>query len=329
MTKPATLRYRRGRIALCCVAAGLLAGCVSPDPVDEDAGYRIERRSTPPEVAQAQAAERVAVRWVMRRSLVPLSRPLEQAWALADEGVLPPVSQAVWNANGLRVGVLSASSARAFGAALGETAESVDGQLVVADWPELLRRSPPLGAEFVADLTVPPGEERRVPLTGGRLQLLVESRALGNGTAELTLIPQHARPRASIVPRTAREKLLDGRVFDELAVTLTVSERQGVLVGLFLPLEERPPEPDPDNPPEDTPQGSSQNAPQALNVQETPGGSDRPASAEPSEPAEKPEPAETDREALPALTLGRGLLTTGVGPRHFQVLLLIRPTGLP
>ncbi|MEO1235860.1 MAG: hypothetical protein AAFX76_03620 [Planctomycetota bacterium] len=314
-----SLGRRRGVGWTLGVAAVLwVGGCGSPAAVEDD--FRI----TPlPPPTTADDAERIAaeqptpVLWSTRRLLLPLFSTLEEAWAVTDETVLPDLSRTVWNANGLRVGLLSSDAAASFGEALGPSAETIDGRLLMADRFEALRRSPPLRASFVADLTVPPGPMNRVEFTGGRLQLLISTRDRGNGTAAVTLIPQHARPRASLLPRTAAEKLLDGRVFDELAIELIVAGHQAVVVGLY-----RPPPPEASTPGAEPPEEDAAIDPSPLGVEE-PRAPDVPEAAD-----EDTDPEATDDD-LPPLNLGRGLFTTGIEDDDFQLLYVLRPSVRP
>ncbi|MEM6458219.1 MAG: hypothetical protein AAF710_02380 [Planctomycetota bacterium] len=185
----------------------------------------------PPPATGPAEARTPAVRWVSRRLTLPLARPTAEAWAACDETVLPELTRAVWNGNGLRLGVLRPGEAARFGEALGPTATR-DGQLVVHEFPEVLRETRPLRAEFVADLTLPGEPPRREVFTRGRLRLLVASRPAPGGGKTLTLTPQHHRPRASLLPRSVMEKRLDGRVFDELTIELDVRPGEAVVIGL-------------------------------------------------------------------------------------------------
>ena len=316
---------RRGSAGLSAVASLLLSvslmGCTSaPAPVEIDRGVVFVEPTPEVKEANRRAAEKVAVRWLVRRVLVRMDQPLGGVWHLADETVLPEISRAVWNGNGLRVGVLDASVYGDFGQALGPTVEVQDLQIISQDHAEVLRRSPPLAAEFMADLTVPPGAVRQEVFTGGRLQLLLSAAALGNGTAEVTLTPQHYRARASLMPRPAYEKRLDGRVFDELAVSMNLPRDQTLLVGLFQPWHQ-PPEPTAS--PADR---QSDTAGQGVVDANATDANTTDATA--PDPRATQGPAEWKQPTGP-LNLGRGLLTTGLKRQDLQVMYLLRtlPTG--
>ena len=304
---------------------GLLAGCGGgPEAVGGAGGAGGVDRGVvfvepTPEVKEAnrRASEAVSVRWLVRRVLVRMDQPLGRVWGLADESVLPEISRAVWNGNGLRVGVLDASVYGDFAQAVGGTVEVQDLQILSREHAEVLRRSPPLAAEFMADLTVPPGAVRQETFSGGRLQLLLQSAAVGNGSAEVTLIPQHYRSRASLLPRPAYEKRLDGRVFDELAVTLNLPRNQTLLVGLYQAWHETA---EPVSPNSGEPAGARQG--------DRRGGGSADSAASEDSAADGVTPAVWDTPAAP-LNLGRGLLTTGLKRQDLQILYLLRclPVG--
>ena len=276
------------------------AGCGGPPPVVQPEG-RInvlpERPSlrTDPGTPAAHRAARCLVRTVT----LPLNRPLEEAWAMLDEGVLPDLSRAVWNANGLRLGLLTAADADNFGRALGPPDGFTDQSLVAIDRPTVLRRSPPLRADFVADLTRPPAPRHVESFTGGQARLLITARPATGGAA-LDIIPQHYLARRTLVVRDPLDKLLDGRVFEELAARVVLPPGQALVLGYSLPLALRPPlpvEPDPDD-------------------------VSRTTEAADNEPPPVPD-LDVDPETLP-LDLGRALLTAGKPTREQQWLLVIK-----
>lgn len=303
---------------LMIAAIAWLTGCEADPGVPEG---RIRVVQPEPMVDDPAVPDSNAVLWVSRRVAVRLGRPLDDVWALTDETVLPELSRAVWNANGLRVGLLSRDNARDFGLTLGETLEVRDTQILNYQQPEVLRRSAPLRAEFFADLTVPPMPVTQEYFTGGRLQLLMSSQPLGNGSTLLTLTPQHHVPKTSLLPRTAAEKVLDGRVFNELSIQIDVASTEALLIGLYLPAPPTPEESDDAPPAEQDPDDETQ----------TPTGeppADPPIDPDdenPAPPDPEQDPPEEARPEPPELNLGRGLFTTGLKKNDLQVFYLIRP----
>ncbi|MEM7625293.1 MAG: hypothetical protein AAF333_06665 [Planctomycetota bacterium] len=324
-----------------CIAGVLLTGCETEPPMPEGKIRIID----PGPLGDATARPaREPVNWRSRRIVVRLEHPVEELWELTDETILPDVSRAVWNGNGMRVGLLSANQADEFSEALGRVMEVRDTDIRNFDEPHLLRRSRPLRAEFFADLTVPPLPENKEYFTRGRLQLLMSSRPRGDGSALLTLLPQHHVPEVSFVPRTAAEKLLDGRIYDELGIELNIGTSEALLIGFYQPAppdtegEEVPAAPAPSDPETagpDTPQPRggkrleapgvpSQPLPPGNEVTPPPDGVDEEQGEKVIEEIDEPQSASDETPDIP-LNLGRGLFTTGVRDRDLQILYLLRP----
>ena len=304
-------------------AISVLLGCeASPPPAEPiDRGVVFVEPDLPESAREEIAARSAPVRWLIRQTAIRLGTPTGDLWELTDESILPPISQAVWNGNGLRIGLLSASDAGDLADAFGEVIEIRDSQTVSFGYLDVLRESPPLSADFVADLTVPPGEVYKETFTNGRLRLLMSSKPLGNGVARLTLTPQHFRAKPSLQPRSPIEKIQDGRVFHELELEVDVRGDEAILLGLYRPT---------DVPTEDP----EENAPTESGDPPTTADSDRPVSrrlptgrdeAAPSadDPDAESDPLADDLSEPP--NLGQGLWTTGVGKNDLQLFLLLRP----
>lgn len=291
-------------------AAGLIltaTGCGgTPRPVQPEGKIQIlpERPSLLIEGDTPAALH--AATCAVRTVTLPLNRPIETAWAELDEGVLPDLSRAVWNANGLRLGVLDAGNANAFGEALGTPDSFTNQALVAISRPTQLRESPRLRADFVADLTRPPAPRRVETFTGGRARMLISTRPSAAGVL-LELTPQHFVPRQSLLVRTPLEKLLDGRVFEELAASVRLGPGQALVLGYSLPVALRPPPPDPDDAPDASPDTA---------------GTETDADTDEDAP---PPDLDIDPANLP-LDLGRALLTVGNTKREQQRLIVITAT---
>lgn len=301
-----------------------LSGCAKNPGGTETDGF-LPRSVDPGEAVAADRSslESAPINWVSRRLSVGVNRSLNEAWSLSDEAVLPDLSRAVWNANGLRVGVLPAGRGRDFVLALGQITEVRDTQLLSHDYPEELRRSPPLRAAFFADLTIPPLPTNIETLTRGRLRMLMASRPLGDGRTRVTLIPQHYLHRAALVPRSPEERALDGRVFDELAVQIDLGPQDVLLLGFYQsPFPNEAPE---DNP-ELTPEENTEDPAEPSHPTATDPANDAAIESESTSiPPTPEEPAADDPEELPPLNLGRGLFTTGIADDDQQMLFLLRP----
>ena len=306
-------------------ALGMLACETSESPPIEGSVRIIDPGPRGGAVSRPTAAP---VDWLARRILIPLDHPTEEVWQLTDETILPDASRAVWNGNGLRVGLLNVNQADEFGPTLGNVLEVQDTHIRNVGEPELLRRSPPLRAEFFADLTVPPLPVTKEYFSRGRLQLLMTSRPRGDGSALLTLLPQHYFPRSSFVPRTAAEKLLDGRIYDELGIDLNLGPREALLIGYYqtpppeAPDDNAPADSDPPPADPDTTGAGSEIAPLRPSQPPT---REQAAENQPPVEAESGPPAKEQATTEVELNLGRGLFTTGATDRDRQILILIRP----
>lgn len=307
----------------------MLVGCASDPPMPEGTIRTVDPGTPTPEPG-ILLPDSDPVRWVSRRLSLPVGQSTHDAWAFVDETVLNELSRAVWNGNGLRVGVMPASRGRALSEALGETIDLRDTQILSYGFPEDIRESPTLRAEFFADLTLPPRPVTMEFFTRGQLRMLMASRPLGNGSTRVTLTPQHYVRKTTLLPRSPQERKLDGRVFDELAVEITVGRSDILLLGFYQPppptpeegdseakeeaatSEDKPLEPLPDpGVPESLPQGEGPDADEPINIDDQ----EFEVEVEIEEPAEE----------LPPLNLGRGLFTTGVDDDDLQLLFLLRP----
>ncbi|MEM9418121.1 MAG: hypothetical protein AAGA25_03570 [Planctomycetota bacterium] len=311
------------------VVSFILVGCAT-EPEAPEGTIRTVDPGKPDAEAGLLLPGDQPVRWVSRRVSLPLGHSTQEAWGLADETVLNDLGRAVWNANGLRVGVMNAARGREFNEALGETIDRRDTQILSYNFLEDVRESPPLRAEFFADLTVPPNPVTLEYFTKGRIRLLMASQPLGNGSTRVTLTPQHFQRKTTLLPRTPQERELDGRVFDELSVEIDILSNQVLLLGFYQPPppvtedkatesnnEEAPPTPETQAPTE---------APSILprtveDADERTISIDKPEAEVAVEP--KPNAAE-EVDEIPPLNLGRGLFTTGIKDDDLQMVFVFR-----
>lgn len=228
---------RRAAALMVCVMLALLAGCESqPGQSAEDLPpiNSLPNRSAPPPRNPDMPTPRALV--YVQRIVLPLDRPTDPAWDTVDEEAFPQVTRSVWNANGLRIGVIGADQLGTFGDRLPAAMSVQNQKLLASEHPTPVRQSPPLAGRINVDLTIPPLAVREERITGGRVQLLLNVDA--NNTLYLT--PHHYKPQASLRPRTALEKELDGRVYRELALVAALGRRDVLVVGLHRPWPLRP-----------------------------------------------------------------------------------------
>ncbi len=275
-------------VALMVVAAG--AGCQagggSPEmghfPTLDEVGSRV----TPvlPEDGERPFADAGSGRWAMVRQVdLPLAWPIDAAWDLVDEAALSAEARRWYNANGVRVGLLSAGDLEAFAEHLPAPVAVHQSRVRDAGHPVELRRSPRLSREVALTL---PGDAEAEPAVGGSMRLLAQMRSPGPGRMSLALVPHHHVPEHSLLPRDPLERELDGRVFEELTAGVELSTGRLLVIGLHHELEAELEEEDWDDP--------------AAIVAE----------------------AERLAEALP-VNLGRALLTARRAGRPVQVLVMV------
>lgn len=338
MKNPSTHRRRRSWLLL--VAAVFSGGCASnprqtelPPPPDakldeirSDAEQRAMRIIPP----QANVPHAVAS---FQRVDLPLDVPTDAAWSFVDEGAFPALTRGAWNANGLRIGLLQSRNVDKFVKALPPAIGLSRQQLFGGEHPTPVIRTPRLRGDATIDLTVPPMAVHEIAVTGGRLQLLARLVYDDRSTLVLDLVPHHHVPKLTLEPRSALEKELDGRIFEELALRTEIPQNAMLVVGLYRPW----PQPDPNQPQEQVvPEGGQLavdgnrlqlgGAPAVEGSPDTGGPMDEAAIGNPAlDPRREemaPDPAAVEPPPLPN-HLGRALFAAQRFNRPLQMLMLI------
>lgn len=321
------------RVAGSACAALLLAACSSSPPpaelpslatIPSDA-EAAARRIIPPTTSPAQGVAS------FQSIDLSLHESPDAAWALVDETAIPALTRGVWNANGLRIGLLPRAKVDAFVRRLPPAQGISRAQLLGSELPSPILQTPRLTGYATIDLTIPPMAVNEIEITGGRLQLLGRLTRDRHGTLVLDLLPHHHVPKVTLQPRSPLEKQLDGHIFDQLTLRVEIPPTQMLVVGLYRPWPtstDAPPSPE-------TPVQGEPLAPQAA---EGP----MPASPAPSDEApaesglradesgrvlipESPEsvaPAAGQPPALPN-HLGRAFFTTTRLRRELQTIMLV------
>jgi hypothetical protein len=228
----------RFSVILLLMALLVVSGCQDPNPVNPDIQHRELTNSPGGEIFEIEdppLSDSPRTTLLIRRLKLPLNPSVESIWQVADPDVISPIAQLIWNGNGLRVAKLTPDRRSDFTDSVVGVLAVADQKLTVSDQLTSLRQSPPLQAEFFADLTRPGGAAVREPIQRGRLQMLISTRPLAAGGIQVTLIPQHHRLGVSLLPRSAAEKELAGRVFDELAIDVGLAAGDILLLGYASP----------------------------------------------------------------------------------------------
>lgn len=228
-------------VALVALTAVTLGGCAAPPPQRRPTAMPdatiADIRSDAVEEAQRIAPVVAGPRGVatFQRVDFPLDRSTDAAWSLVDETVFPALTRGVWNANGLRVGLLPRAKVRDFVKALPRSEGVSHAQLLASEHPTPIIRTPRLKSFVTVDLTVPPGAVREEKITGGRLQLLARVSNDARAAMVVDVLPHQYIPKLTLEPRDPLLKELDGRLFNELGVRVEVPPSHLLVVGLFRP----------------------------------------------------------------------------------------------
>lgn len=235
------------------VAVLTVVACEAP-PSNEDLPRIDEMESTmrppgPPEVlANAPSVSRT--RAVVQRLEIPLRYPTDPIWAGLNAGVIPEITRAVWNANGMRVGLLAEGQWSAFLDTLPVTFGVQRSSLSTASLPVAIRTSPRISESVYVDLTIPPRAVEDDIARGGRIKLLAKLQVVntpGGSTRYIELTPHHYLPGINlpravrdgdsfkVTPRTPEERALDGRTYDDLTLRVELPPGQLLVVGLYWP----------------------------------------------------------------------------------------------
>lgn len=169
----------------------------------------------------------------LTRLELPLKASTDAAWALADTSELSPVMLRVWETNGLRVGRLDIEQLASFEKALPEIVHAPSSRLISRyDQPYPIYASPPMRQAVLVDLTAPPLAIKEATIRKGRCQLLADLLRGPDGVEAMNLTLHHHRAKPSILPRSAAQQALDGRLFEELMLRAPLQPQRLVVVGL-------------------------------------------------------------------------------------------------
>jgi hypothetical protein len=243
---------------------------------------------------------------LIHRIDMPLDVSLDAAWAAVDEQAAPVLMHGMWQANGLRIGVLHAADAQAFAEALPVIHGESRAKLFTSYYPTAIRSTPRLIEPVAIDLTEPPRSPTTYRARDGRLQLLARIGRDESGQVWLELTPHHYKPKTDLVPRSPLEKALDGRVFNNLSAMLPVTPDTAIVVGLYRPW----PEPD-ETEAED--EDAAEQAQEEVTETET------------TEPRTDQTPATSDQPSLPPIPdhLGKSLMTAVRAGKKIQIMMII------
>ena len=178
---------------------------------------------------------------VIRQATIPLDQPTDDAWSATDESAVPLLTRGAWRGNGLRLGVVGRDRFEAYTHAMPDPVALSETLINRSAHPVPILETPRLSSDlqFEIDLTRPPMPRHAEDIVGGKnstLRLLARIETEEDGRHTLVLTPQHHIPSPyDLIPRSPLEKELDGRVFSELTVRLTLEPDEVAVVGLYWP----------------------------------------------------------------------------------------------
>ncbi len=234
-------RTRTARRLLTTLLAVALCTCLLSCETTSPNANKAKPIVTNPTPAQAMGDPTVdkEVGAMINRLDMPLDVSLDDCWAQVDELEVPKLMHGLWQANGLRIGVLHAENAEAFAKALPPIYGESQAKLYSSHYPTAARSTPRLLEPVMVDLTVPPKSPTEYKAIDGRLQLLIRIGRSETGLAFVELTPHHYKQKTDLIPRSPLEKQLDGRVFRELSALLPITTDTAIIIGLNRPWPEQ------------------------------------------------------------------------------------------
>lgn len=225
--------------------AALSVACKNgPDNAEPDADFsdlapeHIPLPDLGPNPNEPQRPERIHA--IVQRIDVPLDQSTDNAWAVTDEFAFPAITRSIWHANGLRLGLLGEDDVEAFAQHMPEVLELFETQVYTSSHPVAVMRTPRLrnDVRIPVDLTLPPAPPHNETILGGedgKLQLLARLE-IEDGKTYVILTPHHAQPDGNrLQPRDLLERELEGRMYDELAIRVELTDDRLLIVGLYWP----------------------------------------------------------------------------------------------
>jgi hypothetical protein len=215
-----------------------LAGCYAPpaEPTESDAD---EEKATftfvKSRLPSPQTDRTPSVELLIQRIDLPIENDLEPAWSFVESTGLDESSIDLWRNNGLRVGTLNDRNRQKFIENLKSPKTNWSVRMTLGTYEETLLLSSPLREPARFHLNLPDGTAESVTCESGTLRFLLRVYAVSENMSVLQIIPQHHQPRVTIMFRDLRDKILDGRVFNELAIDLPLPTISPIVIGIAEP----------------------------------------------------------------------------------------------
>ncbi len=164
---------------------------------------------------------------------IPLRANLDQAWELVHADRLSESMVALYQANGIRLGILEASQLSRWTRAIGPVVASRISQMVGLNQYAPVPPVAPTG-QFQVKWEPQPGQSRSLVVNRGRLQFLAKlSGADQDEAALLELVPYHSfGRRPTVIPDSQLQANLNGRRLGALTLSIQLKPQEFLVIGL-------------------------------------------------------------------------------------------------
>lgn len=180
-----------------------------------------------------------------RHAYLPLNADLAEAWeAVGHEGLEADLIDR-WKANGVKIGTVSMAGASRFMEKLPGNFGVVQQSQAVSNDPVILETTPRTSRKFELAYAPTAASSETLSMPLGQSRLIVDFQITPQG-ATLRLVPQHHWYEVTLGARTPQEKLLDGRLFAEMAMLAKLSPEQVLVLAYEQPPQPKKPEKEPE-----------------------------------------------------------------------------------
>lgn len=205
-----------------------------PDPPPKVKLTDLKGKLLTPVIGKVDQVDSVAFA-VAQRLDFPLDVDLDTAWAMTDQSGFDPARISALNHNAIRAGVLNVKELEAFAKALPRAVHGHRWAFNAHDRYSAIALSPVFTRTAHIEYAIDAETTRPLRLTRGRCQFLARFTKAEEKQFIVHLAPQHHVPKATLKPRPAHVELLDGRIFQELALRTQIGAEHLLIVGLNLP----------------------------------------------------------------------------------------------
>jgi hypothetical protein len=204
----------------------------------------LQTSDTPPPPSDLTRGPTVNLR--ITRLDMPASQSLRDVQTMLDQqGVAPPLAP-VWLHNGMFVRTVTRSELATILDATPPPHSAYRTIMTASDLRMPLDYNRVIGESQSQACTIvlPDDTVEQLTFVGGRVRFLIDAAPQDDGSALISITPQHHKLKASVVPRPLTEKQLDGRIFEplRLQVRLDADHYLVIMPDIDLPPPPAPPD---------------------------------------------------------------------------------------